>query len=81
MNKEQRIEQNAFTRGLAAVDAISPEMGRRCRKEICDGFAWKSPRQALSPRANGMVDHLPHERKFIEDIFKAYGVTDPWGFA
>ena len=77
---KQAIENNAFDKGLRAVDAISEQLGKRCRAELAEGLDIHS-RQAFRQRARGLVNHTNLERQFIEQTFGIYNVTDCWGFA
>lgn len=76
---QQAIENNAFDKGLSTVDAISKELGKRCREELKSAFGLHST-PALRKRARGFVNHTNSDRKTIESIFTTYGAPDCWGF-
>lgn len=79
MELEQQVA-NAFTKGLATADKMPGEIGAMIRAELMSGLNIKN-RQAFYVRSVGKVKHTDFERKGIEETFKKYGVSDPWGLA
>lgn len=69
------IQSMSFNKGLRQVKYGDIE---NIKKDICDALHIKS-RQAYANRREGRVSHTVIEAYEIEQIFKKYGVEEPWG--
>ena len=80
---KQDIERNAFVKGYNIIYSrpeVGPALARIAMCEISHALKEGGLTKAnFSRRKNGAINHTPAEREKIEQIFRNWGVPDPWG--
>ena len=75
MMTDEKIQENAFTKGLAVADKMPGKIGTMIREDLRRGLGNITP-QALCYRANGNLEHAEFESKGIEETFTNNGIKE-----
>lgn len=79
---QQDIERNAFVKGYNIVRARKRgrDLASVLMLEISEALKQGGlSLKALHLRKYGYTNHTPTEREKIEQIFRNWGVSEPWG--